>query len=185
MAHGGERADQQAHIGMQQTRKPGPAGNRQHAGLGAQVGGNHGLDFARAIGQLAGDVGRQLVAQLEHGARQIVQQFLVLLWRLDDIPAGVGQGAGQQGQRREHHHRGGNHLRPVRQIAGYAAALQPRQQPGQGAREHEADADAQQAGQQALPHDQQQGAGHQQIAGVYHAARRCRGKYFSGSREVI
>src|SRR5256885_632062 len=79
--------------------------------------------------------------------------------------------AAQQGQRRKNDDGGCHQLGPARQRAAPGLGLGTCQQPGKGARDQKAHADTEHARQQPLPHDQQQGACHQHIAGKRHAAR--------------
>ena len=88
-AYGGQCANDYADIGVEQTCQPGAARIGQCSSLGAKIVGQDGLNFLSAIRQLIGHVYGQLVAQLQHGAGQIVQQLLVLLRCFGDIATGV------------------------------------------------------------------------------------------------
>jgi hypothetical protein len=49
-AHGGQSADDQAHIGVEQASQPGSACSGQHAGLGGQIAGQLALNLLAPSG---------------------------------------------------------------------------------------------------------------------------------------
>ena len=109
--HGSQRANQQAHVSVEQSAQPGAPRHGKGTGLGGQVAGNGALNGIGAIGQMRRHVGRELVAQFEHGARHVVQQFAVLLRRINDVATRMGDAKNQHTQGYQHHQRGGQHLR--------------------------------------------------------------------------
>ena len=86
--HGSQRANQQAHVRVEQSTQPGTPRHGKGAGFGGQVAGNGALNGIGAIGQMRRHVGGQLVAQFEHGARHVIQQLAVLLRRIHDWTGG-------------------------------------------------------------------------------------------------
>ena len=146
-------------MAVRQVLNSAPGGG-QRPGFAGQVGGDHVLDFGGFVGQLKTQLGRQLVAQLQHGAGQKAQQLAVLAGCVQDQPARAGQGKGQQQHRQQGHHSGCK----ARGLS-VGRAGQYRQLGAQPACAEKAEAHTQQAGQQPLPHDQQQRADHQPIAG--------------------
>ena len=177
-AHGGQRADQQADISVQHASQPGASGQCQHTGLGGQVVGDGALHLHRALRQHRCQIGRQLLAQFQHGARQVLEQFAVLLRCLADVAARMRESQHQQHQRCHHDQRGGQYLGPARQArggVGHAAQAQPPRHNGKllrhPARDQKAQAGKQQARQQSLHHEQQQGTGHEHIAADAHQRR--------------
>ena len=171
----GQSTDDQSDIGKQHAAKPCAPGQRQHTGLGAQVTCNHSLDLGRTLRQIDRRLDRQLQSQLEHCARDVVEQFLVLAGGVQHEFPCLGKSQYRHPDRSQHHQGGRDDPRKSRHATRRGRAIQALQEPcdspRQPARAQESDADEQQAGQQVAPHDQQQGAGDQQVAGHHHIAR--------------
>ena len=55
-AYGGQRANDQAHIGVEQAGQPGAARIGQYAGFGGEVSGQLALNVLGAVRQLIGNV---------------------------------------------------------------------------------------------------------------------------------
>jgi hypothetical protein len=129
--------------------QPGAPRHGERAGLRAQVVGDHALDFGRALGQVGRDVGRQLGAQLKHGAGGVVEQFAVLVGRIDDVFARLRQPQRDQRGRRQQHHDHREHASPTAGAGAHGRNAQQAffEQAGEPARDQKADAHADQARQ--------------------------------------
>ncbi len=167
VAHGGQRANQETHKHIEQAGEPEPAHVGDGACLGAQVLGSPLLQVLHAVGQHIGQLGRQLAAQVEQGLGHRYQHLAVLLRRVQQIALRVDQADGHEHHGHHQHDGHGQVFHPQRgrgvQRCRHAAELTDLVHQKQ--REGVAGACGQQAHQQAIEHDQQQGGGHQHIGG--------------------
>ena len=80
-----QRPDDQANVGVQQSGQPCTSGQGQCASLGGQMPGNCALDAVGFCGQHFRQLLGQFFAQLQYGARHVVEQVAVLLRSGDHI----------------------------------------------------------------------------------------------------